>query len=221
MQATLSFPDMPELGQGWEMLLPAAERSRRCTGSSAVLLEEKRVAIVQACVHLGTRRVAQAFDVSREVVRALRAEAIRTGELDQFKEEEGRRTFAVADRLLDRLEDEVDLLPRASLPIAYGILLDKGMSLTGAPVAVFRHDVVHTVADVASYIASLPAAQPVSEQETNGQKDRPAAAAGSALAPIADANRDSQSLVSLLPSEREPAISPDSRRESTLETPAG
>lgn len=170
-QSSLPLPDLPGIGEGWELMLPAAERARRCTGTTAVQLERKRTAILELlAIGLGTRRVADAFSVSREVVRALRAEAIREGKLDQIKEEAGRRALAAADRVLDRIEDEVDQLPRASLAITYGILKDKGLLLTGQPTARVEHTVATTHEDLNSLIESLPSANPVPAGETSGQK---------------------------------------------------
>jgi hypothetical protein len=152
------------------MLLPPAERAKRCTGSTAAPTEERRNAIIGACVHLGTRRVAAAFGVSREVVRALRNEAIRDGKLDHLKEEMGRRALGAADAVLDRLIDEVDSLPRASLAITYGILKDKGLLLTGQPTARVEHVQGASHQDLNDWIASLPAAAPVIEGESPAQK---------------------------------------------------
>jgi hypothetical protein len=169
-QSTLQLPNLPGVGEGWELLLPAAERARRCTGSSAVQCEERREAIIGACVSLGTRRVAEAFGVSREVVRALRAEAIRDGKLDHLKEEMGRRALGAADVVLDRIVDEVDDLPRASLAITYGILKDKGLLLTGQPTSRVEHTVAVTHGDLNAMIDSLPVATPVSSGDGGGQK---------------------------------------------------
>lgn len=169
-QTSLPLPDFPGIGEGWELMLPAPERARRCTGSTAAKLEEKREAIIAACATLGTRRVAEAFGVSREVVRALRAEAIRSGKLDQIKEATGRRALAAADRVMDRIEDEVDQLPRASLALTYAILQDKGLLLTGQPTQRIEHTVGATHEDINSLIESLPSANPVSEGDASGQK---------------------------------------------------
>ena len=170
-QASLALPDLPGIGDGWELCLPAPERARRCTAEQAVASEERREAIVAACVHLGTRRVAEAFNVSREVVRVLRAEAVRTGKLDHLKEEMGRRALAVSDRVLDRIEDEVDRLPVQSLAITYGILKDKGLLLTGQPTSRVEHVKGLSHADLNDMIDALPvAAQPVYEGDPSTQK---------------------------------------------------
>lgn len=152
------------------MLLPAAERARRCTGETAVKEEAKREAIMTACTYLGTRRVAEAFGVSREVVRALRAEAIRTGKLDQIKEQAGRRALGAADAILDRLIDEVDDLPKSSLALTYGILQDKGLLLTGQPTQRIEHTVGPKHDDLNSWIELLASANPVTEGEDRGHK---------------------------------------------------
>jgi hypothetical protein len=169
-QAALPLPDMPGVGTGWELLLPAAERARRATGTTAVKSEERREAIIAACVHLGTRRVAEAFGVSREVVRALRAEAVRDGKLDHLKEEMGRRALGAADKVLDRIEDEIDQLPRASLAITYGILKDKGLLLTGQPTQRIEHTAGPNHAELNDWIESLPRAVPVPAGDPSDEK---------------------------------------------------
>lgn len=191
-QSSLELPDLPGMGHGWELLLPNHEISRRCTADVAIKISEQREAVKKACVHLGTRRVAEAFGISREVVRAVRSAAIRSGELDQFKEQEGRRCFAVADRLLDRLEDEVDELPPGSLAINIGILMDKGQLLTGAPTARVQHDHAPAVADIADYIDSLPSVTPVHAEGASLQK----AGADLPELEVIERTEDSQSTVS-------------------------
>lgn len=197
-QGSLSLPDLPGIGEGWELMLPAPERARRCTGATAAKLEEKREAIIAACATLGTRRVAETFKVSREVVRALRAEAIRSGKLDQVKEETGRRALAAADRVMDRIEDEVDQLPRASLALTYAILQDKGLLLTGQPTARVEHTVGATHEDINSLIESLPSANPVSAGDVGGQK-APALEVDAEL--VASVPSDTATLVSYPSSE--------------------
>lgn len=128
--------------------------------------------------------------MSREVVRALRNEAIRTGKLDQLKEEMGRRALAGADAVLDRIIDEVDNLPRASLAITYGILKDKGLLLTGQPTSRVEHTVAATHDDINSWIDSLPSANPVPAGEVVEQK-------GFGLGQAAQPAGDSRSPVSL------------------------
>lgn len=200
-QGTLELPDLPGMGHGWELLLGQQEISRRCTADVAVKIAEQRVAIVKACVHLGTRRVAEAFGVSREVVRAVRSAAIRSGELDQFKEEEGRRLYAVADRLVDRLEDEVDKLPPGSLALNIGILMDKAQLLTGAPTQRVQHNHAAGVADIADYIASLPSVTPVHAEDLSRQKADGSDASALAEIEVAERTVDSQSTVSPSSSE--------------------
>ena len=169
-QSTIPLPDLPGIGPGWELLGMDAERSRRCTGTTAAADAGRREAILSACIHVGTRRAAQAYGVSREVVRALKLEAVRSGKLDQMKEEAGRRALGAADLILDRIIDEVDDLPRAQLPIAYGILKDKGLLLTGQPTARIEHTVTVDHATLNDLIESLPAAQPVPAGDPAPQK---------------------------------------------------
>jgi hypothetical protein len=223
-QATLELPDLPGIGHGWELLLPRAELARRCTADVAVRCEEQRIEILKACVRLGTRSVAEAFGISREVVRRLRADAIRSGELDHFKEELGRRFLAAADQLVDRIEDEPDKIPVASLPLSAAILVDKGLLLTGAPTARIQVDHRLSVAGIADYIDSLPSVEPVEVGENSAQKaleaapgdapgaDIPRGMLGDAqlvqdpaLAAAAARDGDSQSLVSAQVPEVSPA----------------
>jgi hypothetical protein len=193
-QHALPLPDMPGVGPGWELILPAAERARRATGSTAVKTEELREAIIAACVHLGTRRVAEAFGVSREVVRALRSEAIRDGKLDQLKEEMGRRALGAADKVLDRIEDEIDQLPRNSLAITYGILKDKGLLLTGQPTQRVEHTTGPNHADLNDWIESLPRAVPVPAGDPRGQKGPLIELAPASVLGDSGRSSDSQSL---------------------------
>ena len=176
-------------------------------------LDERRLAIMAACAFLGTRRVAEAFKVSREVVRALRNEAIRTGKLDHLKEEMGRRALAGADAVLDRIIDEVDDLPRASLAITYGILKDKGLLLTGQPTSRVEHTVATTHDDINSWIDSLPSANPVPAGEVAGQK-------GPGLGLAALPAGDSRSPVSLPIVEGTPADRADHGQTEPKKEPA-
>lgn len=209
-QSTIDLPDLPGIGKGWELLLSEAERARRCTGSTAAAAPELREQIVHACATLGTRRVADAFGVSREVVRALRSEAIRTGKLDQVKEAAGRRALAAADAILDRISDEIDELPKSALALTYGILQDKGMLLTGQPTARIEHTVGSSHAELNDWIESLPAANPVSAGDPSGQKaaalELHVPAESAQVLDGSDRARDSQSLV-FRPTTSEPSAS--------------
>jgi len=204
-QASLSLPDLPGIGPGWEMLLPAEERTRRCTGTTAAASEERREAIMRACTHLGTRRVADAFGVSREVVRALRSEAIRSGKLDRLKEEMGRRALSAADRVLDRIEDEVDDLPLSSLALTYGILKDKGLLLTGQPTQRVEHISGPSHADINDWLNSIPVVSPVNPGDSFPQKgtrlELVEAVTGSTLEPAFRPSSDTPSPVFVPTSE--------------------
>jgi hypothetical protein len=168
---------------------------------------------------LGTRRVAEAFGISREVVRALRAEAIRTGELDQFKEEEGRRLFAMADRLVDRLEDEVDRIPIASVALTMGILIDKAQLLSGAPTMRIQHDHALGVADLAAYIDALPSAEPVREGEFAGKGLDLVSSEIPSDREATEDPKDSQSFESVQPSEVDQPAAPDARPNDQASAP--
>lgn len=223
-QASLSIPDLPGIGEGWELLLPPAERARRCTGETAVKSEQKREAILCALTRFGTRQVADSFGVSREVVRALRAEAIREGKLDQVKEMMGRRYLSLADSLMDRVEENIDKVPLNMAVLASVQAADKGLLLTGQPTARIEHAVNFSHGDINDMIDALPVSvTPVLSGEIAQQKGsapdlagRPAlpAPAPSAEPPRGDSG-DVQSLVSAqLPRETDPTWAKDGQNNA-------
>lgn len=165
-------------GVGEELLRLDADRaSNRCTASCLSARTELRAAILHALAEgLGTRRVSQAYGVSREVVRALRRQALNSGELDHAKEELARDALDLARRTIDRIADEIDEMPRSSLPIVAGVMIDKAQLLSGGPTSRVETRRGESVADVEAYLAALPAAEPVGEGGETGQKGGAAAA---------------------------------------------
>ena len=150
-------------------------KAGRCTGARLEARREMRDGILAALAEgaVGTRRIAAMFGVSREAVRALRARAIQTGDLDQVKQRLGRSFLALAEAASDRMLDEIDEMPRASLPIVGGVATDKGQLLTGGVTArVERLDGL-TADSVNALIDALPVevvATPVEPRGDGAQK---------------------------------------------------
>ena len=116
------------LGQeGDELLSIESDRkASRCTARCLDARADLRAAVLGAVAEgQGSRRVAAAFGVSREVVRALRRQALESGELDRHKQSIGLDALALAREAIDRCRDEIDEMPRASLPILAGVYSDK------------------------------------------------------------------------------------------------
>lgn len=160
---------------GYELLsLDNDRKANRCTAVCLDARAELRKSILTALAEgHGTRRAGHAFGVSREVVRALKKQALASGELDQVKQALGRECFALAAATRDRIEDELDDMPRASLPIVLGVLVDKGQLLTGGPTSrPGRPDV--EAPDINQLVASLPHAEvielPVDSRENPSAK---------------------------------------------------
>lgn len=151
-----------ELGtDGTELLTIDTDRkANRCTAGCLDARSELRKEILGALAqNLGTRTVATAFHVSREVVRALKKQAMESGELDQVKQRLGLDAFALADATLGRISDELDEMPRASLPIVYGVLIDKAQLLTGGPTSRLARE--EQPANINDLVDSLPRAEVV------------------------------------------------------------
>lgn len=161
---------------GLELLsIEADVRAGRCTGARALARQDIRRAALDMLAEgaLGSRRIAQILRVSRETVRALRRQALASGELGQAKEGLGRSLIALADAARDRIADEIDEMPRQSLPIIMGIAIDKGQLLTGG--ATSRAESVHAVTaeQINELVAGLPVeviATPVDSAEVAAQK---------------------------------------------------
>lgn len=189
---------------GYELLSIEGDRqANRCTASCLDARTELRGSVLGALAEgHGTRRVAVAFNLSREVVRALKKQALASGELDQVKQRLGRDAFALADACLDRISDEIEVMPRASLPIVYGVLIDKAQLLTGGPTARIHRE--EAPANINDLVAALPSAEVV--ELVDSRETSPAKAADLVLAPSASATAgDSESPVSLPTTEGTPA----------------
>lgn len=145
--------------EGDELLSIEGDRkANRCTGRCLDARADLRAAVLGAVAEgQGSRRVAAAFGVSREVVRALRRQALASGELDQHKQSIGLDALALAREAIDRCRDELDEMPRASLPILAGIMTDKALLLTGGATVRIEHVTGPTHAGLNDMLASLGA----------------------------------------------------------------
>ena len=173
--------------EGDELLSIEGDRkTNRCTARCLDARADLRAAVLGAVAEgQGSRRVAAAFGVSREVVRALRRQALASGELDQHKQSIGLDALALAREAIDRCRDELDEMPRASLPILAGIMTDKALLLTGGATVRIEHVTGPTHAGLNDMLASLgagcievQASAPVEGREEVGQKGADQAAGG-------------------------------------------
>jgi transposase-like protein len=212
-QSTLSLPDLPGIEPGWELLNLREPAVRgKFTGEQLAANEEKLAAVLSALGEgLGTRQIARAFKISPNTV--LRISRKFGEQIETLKESIGRDCLDVARLAVERMRDEIDEMPRASLPIVAGIMIERGQLLTGAPTARIEHDHKHTVADVADFIDSLPSVTPVISEKANDQKAIGAPVDLTALEVVDplpdDADRDSQSLDSAQSPEVSPKVSAD------------
>lgn len=173
--------------EGDELLsIEGDRRSNRCTARCLDARADLRAAVLGAVAEgQGSRRVAAAFGVSREVVRALRRQALASGELDQHKQSIGLDALALAREAIDRCRDEIDEMPRASLPILAGVMTDKALLLTGGATVRIEHVVGPTHAGLNDMLASLgagcidvQASAPVEGREDLAQSGADQAAGG-------------------------------------------
>lgn len=207
-QSTLSLPDLPGIEPGWELLnLREPAQRGKFTAEQLARNEAKLNAVIAALgERLGIRQIARAFAISTNTV--LQVSRIYGPEIDTQKESLGRDFLDVARLAVERMRDEIDLMPRASLPIIAGVSSDKGQLLTGSPTARVAHEHTHTIADVADFIDSLPSVTPVAAEKANDQKALTAPGDLTAIEVVDsqadDADRDSQSLASAQVSEETP-----------------
>jgi hypothetical protein len=173
--------------EGDELLsIEGDRRSNRCTARCLDARADLRAAVLGAIAEgQGSRRVAAAFGVSREVVRALRRQALGSGELDLHKQSLGLDALALAREAIDRCRDEIEEMPRASLPILAGVMVDKALLLTGGATVRIEHVTGPTHAGLNDMLASLgagcievQASAPVEARETLAQNGADQAAGG-------------------------------------------
>ena len=172
------------LGQeGDELLSIEGDRKAgRCTARCLDARADLRAAVLGAIAEgQGSRRVAAAFGVSREVVRALRRQALGSGELDHHKQSLGLDALALAREAIDRCRDELEEMPRASLPILAGVMVDKALLLTGGATARIEHVTGPTHAGLNDMLSSLGSCIDVqASAPVEGREDLPQSAADQA-----------------------------------------
>jgi predicted XRE-type DNA-binding protein len=171
-------------GQGLELLSIEQDRAaNRCTASSLDGREVLRSAILHCIAEgrLGTRRIADVFGVSREVVRALWKKASETNELDHYKKEVAHGYAHLARLAVERMTEEIDDMPRASLPVLAAIATDKHALLSGGVTARVERVGGPSVASVKDFIDSLPV---VSGSVVTGAGGEQKGAAGGGLGMI-------------------------------------
>lgn len=191
---------------GWELL--TVEEDRKAGRFTAALLDKnaaKRDAVIEALAQgMAIRSIAGAYEISVNTV--LTAKRIYGEKIETEKQRLGRDCFDVARLAVERIRDEIQFMPRASLPIVAGIMAEKGLLLTGAPTARVEHIGLPTVASIADYINSLPAATPVGTRENSEQKAVVLELPATGLVPACD----SRSLDSCPSSERSKETSAES-----------
>ena len=146
-------------GVGLELLSIDQDRAaNRCTAAGLEAREGLRAAVLHCIAEgrLGTRRIASAFGISREVVRALWKKASETNELDHYKKEAANSYGHLARLAVERMTEEIDEMPRASLPVLAAIATDKHALLSGGVTARVERVGGPSVASVKDFIDALP-----------------------------------------------------------------
>lgn len=170
MSSSASQLTLPTIELGWEIL--TVEDDRKAGKFTAELLDKnegKRNAVVEALAQgMAIRSIAKAYEISVNTV--LTAKRRFGAQIETEKQRLGRDCFDVARMAVERMRDEIEFMPRQSLPIIAGIMSEKGLLLTGAPTARIEHIGGPSVASVADYIASLPSAVPVDTLGNSAQK---------------------------------------------------
>jgi hypothetical protein len=135
-------------------------------------------------------------------------------EIETEKERLGNQFSDLARLAVERMTDEIDDMPKASLPLIAGIATDKAQLLRGAPTVRVQHDHALTIKSVTDYIDALPSVTPVCSEEIADHKGAPQIALeAGAVVDFKEANMafagDSQSPVSTPVSEGDHPPSPE------------
>src|SRR5438105_7361524 len=131
--------DFPSIEAGWEILTVEADRkAQRFTAAALDKNAEKRDVVIAALAEqLPIRSIARGLGISVNTV--LAAKRIYGEKIETEKQRLGRDCFDLARLAVERIRDEIQDMPRASLPIIAGIMADKGLLLTGAPTSRIEH----------------------------------------------------------------------------------
>lgn len=216
-QQALSLPDAPGIEAGWEILTVSEDRARgKFTADQLAANESKRASVLRMLGQgLGISATARAHGMSRNTV--LAAARRWAGQIEQEKQRLGAECFDVARLAVERMRDEMAEMPKASLPIIAGVMIDKGQLLSGAPTVRVEH-IEAGAASFNDWLSSVVdvTAQPVAEGQIVGQNDpRPAATALPAEdAPAAPSRASCGEMLS-------PVLSPSLEGAGAGETMAG
>lgn len=212
-QSTLALPDLPGISKGWE-LVELDEPAKRGSFTAEQLEQNtaKRDAVLSALAEgLAIRQVARAFRISTNTVLALSRRSV--AQIDTLKEGLGRAYFDLSRLAVERMIDEIDEMPRASLPIVAGVSTDKGQLLSGGPTGRVQHDHTLGIASMTEYIESLPSAVPVDPLSADPQKALEVAAVLVPIVAGVESGReragDSQSPVPATSSEVAATVGPE------------
>jgi hypothetical protein len=170
-QNTIALPDLPGVTAGWEILMLDERKVSGKYTADVLARDEERRNVVIECLAQGMplRQISKAFDLSINVV--LEAKRRWASEIETEKQRLGVKCMDVGRMAVERIAEEMGEMPRASLPIIAGIMIDKGQLLMGAPTARIERIDTRGVAELADYIASLPSVSPVAAEEQNCKKD--------------------------------------------------
>lgn len=171
-QGVIPLPDSPGIEAGWEILTVGEDRAAgKFTAAGLARNEQRRESVVRMLAEgLSIAAVARAHGMSRNTVMAA---ARRFGpQIEQRKQSVGALALDVARLSIERIRDEIDDMPKASLPIIAGVMIDKAQLLSGAPTARVEHVERSAPASFNDWLDSLVnvSAQPVAQAETAGQK---------------------------------------------------
>lgn len=170
-QQALSLPDAPGIEAGWEILTVAEDRARgKFTAAHLASNEAKRESVVRMLAEgMSISATARAHGMSRNTVLAA---ARRWGaQIEQRKQNLGADCLDVARLAVERIREEIDDMPKASLAIIAGIMVDKGQLLSGAPTVRVEH-VETGAASFNEWLSSVVdvAAQPVAQGDKSHNK---------------------------------------------------
>ena len=162
------LPGLEELGAE---LLTVEERKRRGHTGAQISRDERRVELVRELLGLGVgkERIAKLAECSVSTVVLL---ATRMGEdVVRGKKDLAALARQAAAGQVRRIAENPDMIPAGQAAVTAGILIDKADQLEGAlPTLVVEHRHSLSHADLNAMIAALPAAQPVCEGASVGQK---------------------------------------------------
>ena len=88
---------------------------------------------------------------------------------DEFKKIVALKLQFIVNQLADRIHDEINSMPPAKLPLAFGILQDKLLTLQGEATIRTQKTITVSHQDFNTLIQALPAKQPPEQIEQNSK----------------------------------------------------